>query len=67
MSAVAKQDEDIIKAQQKGCVKEILVLVFHEGKLWVPDEPSLKTEVLFEAHDSAIAGHTGIDKTLEQL
>ena len=28
----SKQDEDIIKAQQERCVKEIMGLVLHEGK-----------------------------------
>ena len=42
-------------------------LIWCKGKIYVPDNPSLKSQILYENHDSITAGHCGIAKTCELI
>ena len=42
-------------------------LIFSNRRLYVPDVRELKTELLEEAHDSPIAGHLGVTRTMDLL
>jgi hypothetical protein len=39
--------------------------LYFKNRLWIPEEPSLKRQILESEHDSKVAGHMGMDKTLE--
>ena len=41
--------------------------VFRDNRLYVPADAELRTRLLHECHDAAIAGHLGKEKTIEQL
>jgi hypothetical protein len=47
-------------------IKNKLILYDHK-RVYVPDVVALKTKLLEEYHDSKLAGHVGIDKTIENL
>ena len=38
-----------------------------KGRWYIPDDIDLKNMILYDNHDSKIAGHFGIYKTLERL
>jgi RNase H-like domain found in reverse transcriptase/Integrase zinc binding domain/Chromo (CHRromatin Organisation MOdifier) domain/Integrase core domain len=38
-----------------------------DGKIFVPNSPELQGEIIRHHHDSVIAGHPGIDRTLEAI
>ncbi|CCE34872.1 uncharacterized protein CPUR_08811 [Claviceps purpurea 20.1] len=40
-------------------------LLYRKGRLWIPT--SLETEVLVSEHDTKVAGHMGMDKTVELI
>ena len=40
-------------------------MVFHKGKVWIPNNPSLRKLIMESDHDSRVAGHMGMDKTKE--
>ena len=42
-------------------------LIFSGNQLLIPDDDGIKTALLKEAHDSPIAGHVGITKTVDLL
>jgi transposase InsO family protein len=42
-------------------------LLYHEGKLCIPNEESVRQEILRRYHDDPLAGHFGREKTLELL
>lgn len=42
-------------------------LLRYRGAVYVPNENSLKSELLFQHHDSVLGGHFGVAKTLESL
>ena len=42
-------------------------VIYRDGKIHVPDNRDIKTTILHEAHDSPLAGHLGVNKTLELL
>ena len=42
-------------------------LYYGDGRLYIPNDESLKTKILQECHDSPLAGHLGTDKTIEQV
>ncbi|KAL3675441.1 hypothetical protein R1sor_025389 [Riccia sorocarpa] len=62
-----KTDEEIVRAQKHQGVSTNQGIVFKEGRVWIPQETSLRHTILAECHDSPIAGHVGIEKTLETL
>lgn len=39
--------------------------IYYRGKLFVPDEDELKTQILYRNHNSAVAGHPGRTKTVD--
>lgn len=41
--------------------------LYYNDRIVVPEGPSLRTRILAECHDSAVAGHLGKDKTIEQV
>ena len=42
-------------------------VVYLNNRLYVPDDKSIRTQLLHEAHDSAVSGHVGTAKTIELL
>jgi hypothetical protein len=42
-------------------------LLLHRGKLYVPNNRALRSDLLQEAHDSPLNGHLGYEKTMDQL
>jgi hypothetical protein len=42
-------------------------LIFLDSLFYIPSSNEIKTILLTEAHDSAVSGHLGVMKTLEQL
>ncbi len=42
-------------------------LLFHEGRLVVPNDDALRVHLLAEAHDAGSAGHTGVASTTDRL
>ena len=49
------------KVVENGLVKE------KTNEVWVPDNPSIRTFLLSEAHDTPLSGHFGTDRTLYNL
>ena len=49
------------------CVVRDGLLYDHAGRLIIPDDRALKTRVLYELHDSRLAGHMGMAKTEEMV
>jgi hypothetical protein len=41
--------------------------LYYHNRLVVPNDAALRTRILAECHDSAIAGHVGKDRTMEQV
>jgi hypothetical protein len=39
----------------------------YKGRLYVPDEPALRQEILLQHHDTPMAGHFGARRTHEQI
>jgi len=42
-------------------------MVTYEGRLYIPDNNSLKLKVTYQCHDAKVVGHFGRDKTLELM
>ncbi|XP_061960644.1 uncharacterized protein LOC133681574 [Populus nigra] len=42
-------------------------LLFHKGKVFVPDDNFLRTRLLHEVHDTKTGGHSGILRTFKKL
>ena len=42
-------------------------MLFRTGKVWIPQDPSLKKLIMESEHDSQVAGHMGMDKTIELI
>ena len=40
-------------------------MLFRKRKAWIPSDPSLRRLIMESEHDSGVAGHMGMDKTLE--
>ena len=40
-------------------------MLFRKGKVWIPSDPSLRKLIMESEHDSRVAGHMGMDKTME--
>ena len=38
-------------------------MLYRKGKIWVPNVPSLRKQIMESEHDSWVAGHMGMDKT----
>jgi hypothetical protein len=78
---VEKAGDDLIwqeqyeKAKEDGAVEgEVLADVTHgggmlyrKGKIWIPRDPALKKLIFESEHDSRVAGHMGMDKTVELI
>jgi len=41
--------------------------LYYQDRLVVPNDSALRTRILAECHDSAVAGHIGKDRTMEQV
>jgi hypothetical protein len=39
----------------------------YKGRVYIPDEPALRQEILFQNHDTHMAGHFGARRTLELI
>ena len=42
-------------------------MLYRKGKIWVPNDPSLRKQIMESEHDSRVAGHMGMDKTSELI
>jgi hypothetical protein len=42
-------------------------LLYHKGKIWIPNDIDLKKLIMEAEHDSMVAGHMGMDKTTEMI
>ena len=42
-------------------------MLYHKGKIWLPHDEALKKMVFENEHDTMVAGHMGMDKTLEMI
>ena len=40
-------------------------MLFCKGKVWIPSDPLLRKSIMESEHDSLVAGHMGLDKTME--
>ena len=40
-------------------------MLFHKGKVWIPSDPSHRKLIMESEHDSRVAGHMGMDKTMD--
>ena len=40
-------------------------ILFRKDKVWIPNDPSLRMKIMEAEHDSQVAGHMGIDKSIE--
>ena len=40
-------------------------MLFRKGKVWIPSDPSLRKLIMESEHDRRVAGHMGMDKTME--
>ena len=53
----------------EGCITVLVMykdgMLFHKGKVWIPADPSLRKLILESERDSRVAGHMGMDKTME--
>ena len=48
-------------------VKDDGLLYHRDGRIRIPDDMSIKSMLLYEAHDADVSGHTGMNKTAELL
>ena len=79
MEIVQKAADDLIlqeeyeKARESHAVNgEVLAattykdgILYRKGKIWLPRDKALKKMVFENEHDTMVAGHMGMDKTLE--
>ena len=53
----------------EGCITALVTykdgMLFRKGKVWIPSDPSLRKLIMESEHDSRVAGHVGMDKTME--
>ena len=42
-------------------------ILFRKGKVWIPNDPGLRMKIMEAEHDSQVAGHMGMDKTIEMV
>ena len=42
-------------------------MLYRKGKIWLPRDDALKKTVFENKHDTMVAGHMGMDKTLEMI
>ena len=40
-------------------------MLFRKGKVWIPSDPSLRKLIMESEHDKRVAGHMGMDKTMD--
>ena len=40
-------------------------MLFRKGKVWIPSDPSHRKLIMQSEHDSRVAGHMGMDKTMK--
>jgi hypothetical protein len=65
-----KLSEEIIDKYNKRVEREgNLIYVYDNGlrKLLIPEDKDIKSQILFEMHDSKIAGHSGIERTTRNI
>ena len=42
-------------------------LLKYNHRIYVPDDPALRQEILYDNHDSKMAGHFGVKRTLDLI
>jgi hypothetical protein len=57
----------LIEDQEKRELEVINGVVFKEHKVYIPNDRELRTELLEAYHDSSLAGHLGVKKTVELI
>ena len=61
---------DVVGAKREGLEPHFSIedeLLLWKGRWYIPDDIDLKNMILYDNHDSKIAGHFGIYKSLERL
>ena len=75
---VSKAKSDLIwqelndKAAEDGALEGLITalfrykdgMLFREDKVWIASDPSLRKLIMESEHDSRVAGHMGMDKTM---
>ncbi|CAM6099004.1 unnamed protein product [Calypogeia fissa] len=62
-----KEDKEIQEAINDKQVSLVHGVTVKDAKVWIPADSSLRTSILSEAHDTPVAGHLGVRKTIDQL
>ncbi|CAM6101969.1 unnamed protein product [Calypogeia fissa] len=62
-----KEDKEIQEAINDKQVSLVHGVAVKDAKVWIPADSSLRTSILSEAHDTPVAGHLGVQKTIDQL
>jgi len=57
----------LIEDQEKRELEVINGVVFKEHKVYIPNDRELRTKLLEAYHDSSLAGHLGVKKTVELI
>jgi hypothetical protein len=55
---VSQKEKDVVRKDG---------IVWYDGKIYIPNAPAIKSQLLHEHHDSVTAGHCGITKTHELI
>ena len=42
-------------------------ILLRKGKVWIPNDPGLSMKIMEAVHDSQVACHMGMDKTIEMV
>ena len=58
---------ELLKALPEGMRLADGLLLTAAGKVWVPDDASLRSRILLECHDTPTSGHLGTAKTMERV
>ena len=67
MEEERSSDEKVITGEELKCDRDPKGILRHNGRLWVPNVPELRGEILQEAHLSRYSIHPGSDKMYKDL
>ncbi|CAM6112330.1 unnamed protein product [Calypogeia fissa] len=62
-----KEDKEIQEAINDKQVSLVHGVAVKDAKVWIPVDSSLRTSILSKAHDTPVADHLGVRKTIDQL
>lgn len=67
LTSSTKNDAAIKRQIQEGKIAKSQRITLYENRIWISNDAELRTTILSECHDSAIARHIGVEKTLEAV